>query len=69
MSLRSELVDAAILLALGWLIPLAGMIKGERVGWGIFGVAIASVVFWSTIVGVGLCAFTPAHAWLAGVVA
>lgn len=68
MSFRSELVDGAILLALGWWIVTVRALAEDGVGWRGFGVGLASTTAWALVVGVALCELTPAHAWLAGVV-
>lgn len=65
---RSELVDAAILLACGWAIVTARALAEDGVGWRAFGVGLASTSAWALVVGVALCEFTSAHAALSGVV-
>lgn len=66
--MREQLVDGAILLALGWWIVTVRALDEEGVGWRAFGVGAASTSAWALVVGVGLCEFTNAHALVSGVV-
>ena len=66
--MRQQLVDGAILLALGWWIVTVRALDADPVGWRGFGVGVASTSAWALVVGVALCEFTNAHAWLSGVV-
>lgn len=68
-SWRAEAVDGAILLALGWWIVTARALAEDGVGWRAFGVGLASTSAWAAVIGLALCEFTSAHAWLSGVVA
>ena len=56
----SRVVDAGLYLLLGWSLPLAGAFRDGWVSWKTFGIGVASVVFWSTIVGGALCQATGA---------
>ena len=66
--MREQLVDAALLLACGCWIVGARALTADGVGWRAFGVGVASTSAWATVVGLALCEFTSAHAWLAGVI-